>query len=77
MTPHFKVARDYLLQATDWTQLPDVNLTEEQKDAWAAYRQELRVVTDNGMWPTPPEKIIVRGELPWWLDIQTRMEINL
>jgi hypothetical protein len=30
------------LQNSDWTQLPDVPLTEEQKAAWATYRQALR-----------------------------------
>jgi hypothetical protein len=77
MLPYFKIPRDYLLQATDWTQLPDVDLTQEQKDAWAAYRQSLREVTMGSKWPTPPEKIIIRGDSPWWLDMETRMEINL
>ena len=49
--------RKRLLQASDWTQLPDVPI--DTKDAWAAYRQALRDVTDqpdpfNIVWPTAP-----------------------
>lgn len=38
--------RDEKLQASDWTQLPDVPLTAEQKAAWVSYRQELRNYPD-------------------------------
>ena len=34
--------RTYLLQQSDWTQLPDSPLTPTQKTAWATYRQQLR-----------------------------------
>lgn len=50
-----------LLQASDWTQLPDSPLTEEQKAAWATYRQELRDIPEqsgypfNVVYPTPPQ----------------------
>jgi hypothetical protein len=53
------VERQDLLQASDWTQLPDVSI--DTKSAWAAYRQELRDITDqpgfpdNIVWPTPPQ----------------------
>ena len=54
--------RNTLLSACDWTQLPDVELTQTQVTAWRAYRQELRDfpskinVTDWTApdWPTPP-----------------------
>ena len=51
--------RDALLQACDWTQLPDVPLDTEQKQAWVAYRQALRDVTSqadpyNIEWPVAP-----------------------
>ena len=39
--------RDRLLAASDWTQLNDTNLPEETISAWAAYRQDLRDLTDN------------------------------
>jgi hypothetical protein len=38
--------RDEKLQASDWTQLPDVPLTTEQKAEWVTYRQELRDYMD-------------------------------
>lgn len=52
-----RAQRNQLLQASDWTQLPDVPLAT--KDAWAAYRQSLRDVTSqpdpfNIVWPVPP-----------------------
>jgi hypothetical protein len=34
--------RNLLLQQTDWTQLPDNGLTEEQKEKYIEYRQKLR-----------------------------------
>lgn len=51
--------RDKLLANCDWTQLPDVPLLEEDKQKWAAYRQELRDVTKqqdpyNIVWPVEP-----------------------
>lgn len=53
-----KEKRNALLQGCDWTQLPDVALTEQQKAAWAVYRQQLRDMTDNELlnnnFPTPP-----------------------
>lgn len=49
--------RNQRLAASDWTQLPDVPLTT--KEAWAAYRQALRDITEqpdplNIVWPEPP-----------------------
>ena len=51
--------RDSLLAACDWTQLPDVPLDTEQKQAWVVYRQALRDVTSqadpyNIEWPVAP-----------------------
>lgn len=34
------------LKLSDWTQLPDSPFTEEQKNAWRQYRQELRDITN-------------------------------
>lgn len=34
--------RNILLQESDWTQLADVTLTEEEQTSWNTYRQELR-----------------------------------
>ena len=54
-----RIKRDRLLAETDWTQLPDVPLTVEQKQAYVIYRQELRDFTDtcdpyNPIWPIKP-----------------------
>ena len=49
--------RDRLLAASDWTQLPDVNVDNV---AWTAYRQLLRDITEQAefpnvvVWPTKP-----------------------
>lgn len=51
--------RDALLAKSDWTQLPDVPLAT--KEAWAAYRQALRDITEQPgfpfdvVWPEPPQ----------------------
>lgn len=37
-----RTVRDKLLQECDWTQLPDANLTADDRLDWAAYRQSLR-----------------------------------
>lgn len=55
-----KALRNALLVACDWTQMPDVPLTEQQKLAWSAYRQALRdfpATCDktNPVWPVPPK----------------------
>jgi len=55
--------RDLLLRQSDWSQMPDVPLTETQKTEWQTYRQALRDVPlnnsnvtslDEVVWPTPP-----------------------
>lgn len=52
------IQRNYLLQSSDWTQLPDVPLSD--KEAWAEYRQQLRDLTSQPdfpnviIWPIPP-----------------------
>lgn len=45
-----KAERDKLLLESDWTQLPDVPLTN--KAEWAAYRQELRDIPEQSGYPT-------------------------
>jgi len=39
--------RNRLLAASDWTQLNDSTLPEDTLAAWAAYRQDLRDLTDD------------------------------
>lgn len=52
--------RDSLLKESDWTQMPDSPLTEEQKQEWQVYRQALRDLPqtadiNNIVYPTKPE----------------------
>ena len=55
--------RDIKLFQCDWTQLADSPLTENKKQEWSVYRQELRDLPQNQpsltsleevVWPTPP-----------------------
>jgi hypothetical protein len=46
-----RVTRNKLLADTDWTQINDSPLSNEDKTAWATYRQELRGITDLDAWP--------------------------
>jgi hypothetical protein len=56
-----RIDRNTKLKDTDWTQMQDAPLTDEQKQRWAVYRQDLRdlpVNTTNPLepnWPTPPQ----------------------
>jgi hypothetical protein len=55
-----KTKRDVLLQATDWTQIPNNPLTPEVQQQFVVYRQELRDITlqsgypFNVVWPIKP-----------------------
>ena len=40
--------RNNLLSSSDWTQLPDTTLTNDEKTSWMNYRTELRNIT-NGL----------------------------
>jgi hypothetical protein len=48
------------LSSSDWTQMPDAPLTDEKKQEWATYRQQLRDLPENTTdpsnptWPTQP-----------------------
>lgn len=54
--------RDLLLASCDWTQMPDVSMSDAQRVAWANYRQQLRdfpainecVVWSDIQWPLAP-----------------------
>jgi hypothetical protein len=55
-----KEARNELLRQCDWTQVPDVPLTTEEKLAWQTYRQALRDIPQ--IFETPEE--VVFPEVP-------------
>lgn len=60
-TEELRAERNKLLAESDWTQLPDVALTEQAKSAWAEYRQNLRDLFSEHknpffiVFPTKPE----------------------
>ena len=41
-----RTERNRLLTESDWTQMPDTSLSEEQKTQWQTYRQSLRDLTN-------------------------------
>lgn len=53
--------RNFLLEKSDWTQIPNNPLTIEKQEEWAVYRQQLRDITNqpgypfNVDWPIKPE----------------------
>ena len=52
-----RATRNRRLAASDWAVLPDVPMSEERRQAWAAYRQALRDITRQPdpfkiYWPT-------------------------
>jgi len=54
-----RLIRNNVLSESDWTQLPDITLTDEAKAAWLEYRQALRDLIDetgNPFAVTWPEK---------------------
>tara|TARA_S200002703_G_scaffold36827_1_gene31954 strand:+ start:10 stop:249 length:240 start_codon:yes stop_codon:yes gene_type:complete len=61
---NIRVTRDYRLQISDWTQMPDSPLSAESKGEWAIYRQALRELPqtyadvaslEDVTFPEPPE----------------------
>lgn len=45
--------RQVLLNESDWTQMPDCPLSEEVKNDWRVWRQEMRDLTSNISLPLP------------------------
>jgi hypothetical protein len=57
--PNLRLKRNQILSKTDWTQLVDSPLSEEKKQEYIVYRQNLRdlpssATYDNLIWPTEP-----------------------
>lgn len=55
-----RAERDRRLAETDWTQLPDVSLSPEERAAWQAYRQALRDLP-----AIVGEEDLLAGRIPW------------
>lgn len=53
---YLRHVRDLLMGCTDWTQAADSPLSEEQRAAWATYRQALRDL---------PSTYSGEGPIPW------------
>ncbi len=63
--------RNEMLSNTDWTQVNDAPLSEEEKEKWKVYRQALRDLPANTdvespTWPSPPD-----AEFP---ELKTRLQ---
>jgi hypothetical protein len=50
-----RAQRAAMLSASDWTQLPDAPLTEQELQEWRAYRQALRDVPEQDGFPVDIE----------------------
>lgn len=46
-----KQLREIALKGSDWTQMPDSPLSDEEKKSWAEYRQLLRDITKDPSFP--------------------------
>lgn len=46
-----RIIRNKYLDDSDWTQMNDSPLSNEDKTAWATYRNELRNLPDDDAWP--------------------------
>ena len=51
-----RATRNKLLDDSDWTQMNDSPLSNEDKTAWATYRNELRNLPDDDAWPNLSEE---------------------
>jgi hypothetical protein len=60
-----RTRRNQLLRDSDFTQMPDSPMSQEKKDAWAAYRQELRDLPDE---LTDEQVTSSPNSVPWPLD---------
>lgn len=58
-----RIMRDNRLFECDWTQLPDSPLTEEQKQLWFTYRQQLRDLPESIDEPKP---LVLDPNHPSW-----------
>ena len=57
--------RNALLAETDWTQMPDSPLSDEQRSAWETYRQALRDMTTGLVVPFSDKGYIDDKQMVW------------
>jgi|TARA_R100000030_G_C3219654_1_gene115601 1,4-alpha-glucan branching enzyme len=55
--------RNAMLQESDWTDLPNSVLTDEEKSEWQSYRTKLRDLTD-GLDTVEKVKIFLKKDFP-------------
>lgn len=60
----FRMIRNYKLLSSDWTQIPDAPITEDQKLAWKNYRQQLRDLPEN---ISDPKRLVLDENHPDWI----------
>jgi len=68
--------RDTLLRESDWTQMPDCPLSEEIKNDWRVWRQQMRDITNTisypleytALLPTPPQGTTPDSWKNWDID---------
>jgi len=58
-----RAERNRRLAATDWVALSDAHLSQDRKDAWFAYRQELRDLPDSLVITSPADLVSVAWPL--------------
>ena len=46
-----RMQRNMLLEQSDWTQMADTPLSDDDKASWASYRTSLRDLPTNSAWP--------------------------
>lgn len=72
-----RIIRNWMLVESDWTQVPDSPLSEEDKTAWRVWRQEMRDITSSisvdtvGDWfevSDPPTNGLPETWLSWEYD---------
>lgn len=66
-----KQLRDILLRSSDVYMLPDFPISQEERDEWIAYRQELRDFTNQPAWPDDLSNI----QIPVSPDVRHQMPI--
>lgn len=58
-----RLLRNSKLSESDWSQMPDCQLSEEKKIEWRTYRQELRDLPEN---ITDPKPLVINENDPNW-----------